>query len=145
MALSRTLVLGRALSSCTCRCAAFPMVVISSRKALSRKAPEKPAKSPSRKAHIHLVAVPQKADVLARTLKETHGRFASCWNALHHSTGHVWQGRYYSCPLDEPQLWEALRYTELNPVRASLVASVSGCLRVYSIVPPNGEKARSAR
>jgi REP element-mobilizing transposase RayT len=72
--------------------------------------------------HIHLVAVPRKADVLARTLKETHGRFASYWNALHHSTGHVWQGRYYSCPLDEPHLWEALRYTELNPVRASLVA-----------------------
>ena len=36
--------------------------------------------------------------------------------------GHVWQGRYYSCPLDEAHLWEALRYTELNPVRASLVA-----------------------
>ncbi len=52
--------------------------------------------------HIHLVAVPRKADVLARTLKETHGRFASYWNALHHSTGHVWRGRYYSCPLDEP-------------------------------------------
>jgi hypothetical protein len=29
---------------------------------------------------------------------------------------------YYSCPVDEPHLWEALRYTELNPVRASLVA-----------------------
>ena len=71
--------------------------------------------------HIHLIAIPQKADVLARTLKEAHGRFASYWNALHHSTGHVWQGRYYSCPLDEPHLWEALRYTELNPVRAGLV------------------------
>src|SRR5580658_5444996 len=54
-------------------------------------------------------------------LKETHGRFASYWNAVHHSTGHVWQGRYYSCPLDEPHLWEALRYTESHPVRASLV------------------------
>jgi REP element-mobilizing transposase RayT len=72
--------------------------------------------------HVHLVAVPRKADVLARALKETHGRFASYWNALHRSTGHAWQGRYYSCPLDELHLWEALRYTELNPVRASLVA-----------------------
>jgi len=71
--------------------------------------------------HVHLVAVPRKADVLARALKETHGRFASYWNALHRSTGHAWQGRYYSCPLDELHLWEALRYTELNPVRASLV------------------------
>jgi putative transposase len=40
---------------------------------------------------------------------------------VHSSTGHAWQGRYYSCPLDEPHLWEALRYTELNPVRAKLV------------------------
>ena len=72
--------------------------------------------------HVHLVAVPPKADVLSRALKETHGRFASYWNALHRSAGHVWQGRYYSCPLDEAHLWEALRYTELNPVRASLVA-----------------------
>jgi hypothetical protein len=31
-------------------------------------------------------------------------------------------GRYYSCPLDEPDLWETLSYMELNPVRASLVA-----------------------
>jgi len=71
--------------------------------------------------HIHLVAIPRKADVLALALKDTHGRFASYWNAIHYSSGHVWQGRYYSCPLDEPHLWEALRYTELNPVRASLV------------------------
>jgi len=28
----------------------------------------------------------------------------------------------YSCPLDEPHLWEALRYTELNPLRARLVS-----------------------
>jgi putative transposase len=71
--------------------------------------------------HIHLVAIPRKADVLALALKDTHGRFASYWNAIRYSSGHVWQGRYYSCPLDEPHLWEALRYTELNPVRASLV------------------------
>jgi putative transposase len=72
--------------------------------------------------HIHLVAIPRKTEVLARALKDTHGRFASYWNAIHQSTGHVWQGRFYSCPLDETHLWEALRYTELNPVRASLVA-----------------------
>jgi hypothetical protein len=36
-------------------------------------------------------------------------------------SGHVWQGRYYSCPLDVGHLWEALRYAELNPVRAAMV------------------------
>ena len=73
--------------------------------------------------HVHLVAVPRNRDALARSLKQTHGRFASYWNAVNHSSGHVWQGRYYSCPLDETHLWEVLRYTELNPVRACLVAS----------------------
>jgi putative transposase len=71
--------------------------------------------------HVHLVAVPHKADGLGLALKNAQGRYASYWNASHHSTGHVWQGRYYSCPLDEQHLWEALRYTELNPVRAGMV------------------------
>ncbi len=36
-------------------------------------------------------------------------------------TGHLWQNRFFSCPLDEAHLAEALRYVELNPVRAGLV------------------------
>ncbi len=52
----------------------------------------------------------------------THGPYAAYFNARHASSGHVWQGRYYSCPLDEPHFWAALRYTELNPVRAGMVA-----------------------
>jgi REP-associated tyrosine transposase len=54
--------------------------------------------------------------------KEAHGRYASYWNASHRSSGHAWQGRFYSCPLDTTHLWEALRYAELNPVRAGLVS-----------------------
>lgn len=72
--------------------------------------------------HIHLIAVPRTVDGLAQALKHAHGRYAFYWNAAHQSSGHVWQGRYYSCPLDQPHLWEALRYTELNPLRAGLVA-----------------------
>jgi putative transposase len=33
--------------------------------------------------HIHLVVVPRKAEGLARALKQTHGRYASYWNAVH--------------------------------------------------------------
>lgn len=36
-------------------------------------------------------------------------------------SGHLWQNRFYSCPLDEPHTWAALRYVERNPVRARLV------------------------
>ncbi len=72
--------------------------------------------------HVHLVVVPHGSDALALALKQTHGRYAAYWNARHASSGHVWQGRFYSCPLDTPHLWAALRYMELNPVRAGLVA-----------------------
>jgi putative transposase len=71
--------------------------------------------------HVHLIAVPGTAKALAQTLKDTHGRYASYWNACQSSSGHVWQGRFYSCPLDDAHLWEALRYAELNPVRAGMV------------------------
>ena len=71
--------------------------------------------------HIHLIVVPRQADSLAKALKQTQGRYATYWNAAHRSTGHVWQGRFYSCPLDDAHLWVALRYTERNPQRAGLV------------------------
>jgi len=70
--------------------------------------------------HVHLILIPSEADALAVALKQIHGRFASFWNATHCSSGHVWQGRFYSCPLDDAHLWIALRYVERNPVRAQL-------------------------
>jgi putative transposase len=71
--------------------------------------------------HVHLVVVPARPDSLPLAMKRTHGRYAAYFNSTHASSGHVWQGRYYSCPLDEPHVWTALRYTELNPVRAGMV------------------------
>jgi putative transposase len=35
--------------------------------------------------------------------------------------GHLWQGRFFSSPLDEAYLWAAVRYVERNPVRAGMV------------------------
>jgi putative transposase len=71
--------------------------------------------------HVHLILVPKTTEALGHALKDTHGRYASYWNATRHSSGHVWQGRFYSCPLYDRHLWEALRYTELNPVRAGMI------------------------
>ena len=73
--------------------------------------------------HVHLIVVPRTAEALAQTLKHTHGRYASYWNGRNSSSGHVWQGRFYSCPLDETHLWRALRYVELNPVRVAMAAA----------------------
>jgi putative transposase len=73
---------------------------------------------------VHLLAIPRKADSRAKALKQRHGSYATYWNATHSSSGHVWQGRFYSCPLDDEHLWIALRYVERNPVRADLVERV---------------------
>ena len=34
---------------------------------------------------------------------------------------YLWQGRYFSSPLDDEYLWLAIRYVESNPVRAKMV------------------------
>ena len=35
--------------------------------------------------------------------------------------GYLFQGRFYSCPLDQGFLYAAVRYVENNPVRAKIV------------------------
>ena len=41
-------------------------------------------------------------------------------------TGHMWANRFFSTALDEPHLWAAIRYVELNPVRAGMVSDATG-------------------
>ncbi len=72
--------------------------------------------------HVHLIAVPDCEDSLAIVLRRTHGRYAQYWNARKHRSGHVWQNRFYSCPLGRTHLTHALAYVEQNPVRAGMVA-----------------------
>jgi putative transposase len=71
--------------------------------------------------HIHLLAVPERADSMARTLGRTHADCARYWNARRGSCGHVWQARYYSCPIEDGHVWVVAQYVEKNPVRAGLV------------------------
>ena len=71
--------------------------------------------------HVHLVCVPEEEDSLAVCLRRTHGRYAQYFNARRQRSGHLWQSRFYSCPMDEMHLWAAIRYVELNPVRAGMV------------------------
>jgi putative transposase len=70
--------------------------------------------------HVHVIAVPGRADSLPVVLRDVHGRYATYLNGRQSASGHVWQGRYFSCPLDAQHLWAALRYVERNPVRAGM-------------------------
>ena len=71
--------------------------------------------------HVHLVAIPERPDSLWRTLHRCHGMYANRFNMKYGFSGHLWQARPYSCVLDEEHLWRAIRYVELNPVRAHIV------------------------
>ncbi len=71
--------------------------------------------------HVHFVVIPERADSLAVLFRRVHGAYAQAFNARRRRSGHLWQNRFYSCPLSERHLWIALRYVEANPVRALLV------------------------
>ena len=70
--------------------------------------------------HVHLVVVPAGEKSLSIALGRAHWRYSQYVNQLHHRSGHLWQNRFYSCPLDQPHLLAATAYLELNPVRAGL-------------------------
>jgi putative transposase len=72
--------------------------------------------------HVHLIAVPHDEGGLRQALGEAHRRYTRRVNARHGWTGHLWQGRFASFPMDNEHTRAAARYVELNPVRAHLVA-----------------------
>jgi putative transposase len=71
--------------------------------------------------HIHLIARPSAPDSLAKSLGRTHYLYTLYVNRLHGRSGHLWQNRFYSCPLGREHFWQSLRYVEQNPLRAGLV------------------------
>jgi putative transposase len=71
--------------------------------------------------HIHLLVRPDYAESLAEALGRTHFSYAQRFNSDHARSGHLWQARFYSCPVEEGALFTLLRYVERNPVRAGIV------------------------
>ena len=71
--------------------------------------------------HVHLVVIPKQSDSLALGIGRTHYLHSQRVNYHQDRIGHLWQGRFFSCPLGDTHYWNALAYTERNPVRAKLV------------------------
>jgi putative transposase len=72
--------------------------------------------------HVHLVLVPADGEGLRATLGEAHRRYTRAINFREGWRGHLFQGRFASYPMDEAHLLAAVRYVELNPVAAKIVA-----------------------
>ena len=71
--------------------------------------------------HVHWIVVPENETSLAKTFRDAHTAFALAMNRKRGESGHLWQGRFFSCPLDVTHAWAAVRYVERNPVRARMV------------------------
>jgi REP-associated tyrosine transposase len=71
--------------------------------------------------HVHFISVPMEADSLAKVFDTLHMRSSQHINRKTRATGHLWQGRFFSCILDERHLYACIRYVENNPVRVGLV------------------------
>ncbi len=70
--------------------------------------------------HVHFVVVPHQVDSLVKFFGESHRRYSQSINRRFEWRGHLWQERFHSSILDEKHLMAAVRYVELNPVRARL-------------------------
>lgn len=71
--------------------------------------------------HVHMVAVPESEEGLRTAIGEAHRRYTRHVNFREGWRGHLWQGRFASFPMDESYLLTAVRYIELNPIRANIV------------------------
>ncbi len=73
--------------------------------------------------HVHLILVPPTQDALRATRAPLHTRYAGYINRKHDWSGHLFEGRYWSYPMDDAHLMQAVRYVENNPVKAGLVSN----------------------
>ena len=72
--------------------------------------------------HVHLVAIPDKFDSLARAVGEAHRRYTRMINFRNNVRGYFFKGRFSSCPVCTGEyLFAVVRYVERNPVRAKMV------------------------
>ena len=70
--------------------------------------------------HIHLLVIPSEEDSLRRGIGEAHRLYTRYINFRTRTRGHLLQGRFFSCPMDDSHFLAAARYVERNPVRAQI-------------------------
>ena len=74
--------------------------------------------------HIHLMVTPGTATALPRTMQSVSRRYVDFFNTRYERTGGLWQGRYKVAYIQDERYWlTCMRYVEMNPVRAGLVAA----------------------
>ena len=73
--------------------------------------------------HVHLLLTPSRAGGVARLMRSLGERYASYVQDVHHRGETLWEERYQAHPVHVGRyLLSCMRYIELNPVRARVVA-----------------------
>lgn len=73
--------------------------------------------------HIHLLATPGADDSISKVFQSVGRRYVQYFNYTYQRSGTLWEGRYRATVVDSEQyLLTLMRYIELNPVRANMVA-----------------------
>ena len=74
--------------------------------------------------HTHLLVSATEQGALSACMQELGRKFVSTTNRIRSRTGGLWEGRFYAGYLEpEGYLLNCMRYIELNPVRAKMVAN----------------------
>lgn len=74
--------------------------------------------------HVHVLATPSCQGAIAGMMQSLGRDYVRHVNLTQGRCGTLWQGRYFSCPVDSDRyLLACHRYIELNPVRAGMVAA----------------------
>jgi putative transposase len=74
--------------------------------------------------HIHLLATPQSEASISKTFQSVGRRYVQYFNFAYKRSGTLWEGRYRATVVHgERYLLTVMRYIELNPVRAGMVAA----------------------
>ncbi|MCU7854046.1 MAG: transposase [Candidatus Thiodiazotropha sp. (ex Monitilora ramsayi)] len=73
--------------------------------------------------HVHLLMTPSDAYGISRVMQSLGRRYVQYINRVYRRSGTLWEGRHKASIVDaEKYLLTCMRYIELNPVRAGMVA-----------------------
>ena len=73
--------------------------------------------------HVHLLVTPEQPFSVMHTMQDLGRKFVRFINHRYKRTGGLWEGRYKASLVDsETYLLTCMRYIEMNPVRAGMVA-----------------------
>ena len=74
--------------------------------------------------HYHLIVTPTGTAALAKAMQKIGIRHTLYFNKKYRRTGTLWNERYGAALLDEERYWyNCLRYVDLNPFRAQVIAA----------------------